>query len=155
MNHKRVRTDTFDSNGFFLRVKGRQGYETSTDIWATRDIEVEFEQKIDDTEDPGWNIMRNNSPYSIPHIYDQPNLNGVVDIRWGGINNSLENVRIRPVGCRNSFDAYPKTQLKLLPYLLSFRQLLRQNPFEVTQHKAKFDVNSENSHVGKWVVGTI
>ena len=80
MNHKRVRTDTFESTGNLLRVTGRQGYESSTDVWVTRDIEVELVQDHADVEEVGWNVLRNDSAYSIPHTYDQPNLNGTVDL---------------------------------------------------------------------------
>ena len=149
MNHKRVRTDTFSSVGNQLRVTGRQGYEASTDIWVSRVIETEFEQKIADTEDLGWNVLRGGA-YSIPHDYTQPNLNGKVDLTLTpyGINNSLENVQIKPVGCKTAYDAYPKTQVKLLPYLIPFRQFVRQNPFEKRSFETRFDVNSESSHVG-------
>ena len=50
MNHKRVRTDTFDAPGHQLRVTGRQGYESSTDIWITREVEAEFEQEHKEAE---------------------------------------------------------------------------------------------------------
>ena len=117
MNHRRVRTDNFDSSGAVLRITGRQGYEASTDIWVSREIETNFEQKVADTEEPGWNVLRGlQTAYTIPYDYTQPNLNGKLDLSLtsGGINNSLENVQIRPVGCNTSYDAYPKTQLKLL-----------------------------------------
>ena len=124
MNHKRVRADDFKTTTSTLRVTGRQNYETSSDIWITRDIETESEQKVADTENVGWNVLRGpRAAYTIPHDYTQANLNGLVkvDLASGGINNTMENLRIRPVGCRNAYDAYPKTQQKLLPYLIPFR----------------------------------
>ena len=59
------------------------------------------------------------------HAYDlQPftrlNLNGTVDCKLarGAICDSLENVKIQPVGCKSFYDAYPRTQHKILPYLV-------------------------------------
>ena len=68
MLHKRVRTDTFESVGPLLRVTGRQGYESSTDIWISRTMGAKFQQAVADTEDRGWNVYRNESPYTLPHI---------------------------------------------------------------------------------------
>ena len=148
--HKRVRTDTFESGANSLRVTGRQGFESSTDIWVSRTIEGEFQQARDDVEEVGWNVLRNNTMYGSDHVYDQPNLNGTVTLQLnnGSICDSLENVRIRPVGCKTSYDAFPKTQLKLLPYLVPFRQLVRQDPFRTENKTGKFNVTSESSHVG-------
>ena len=147
MNHKRVRTDTFTSPSSALRVTGRQGYESSTDIWISRDMETRFEQKTADTEDLGWNVLR--SPYGIPHTYTHINLNGEVslDLARGLINDSLENVKIRPVGSHTPYNAYPKTQQKLLPYLIPFDTLERQEPFRKTTQDVQFGVDNETGVV--------
>ena len=117
MQHRRVRTDQFSSEDTLLRVTGRQGYEESTDVWIQRDVEVEFAQNTPRTIDPGFNVL--NDQYDL-RPFTRINLNGVVDckIAQGSICNSLENVKIKPVGCTSFYDAYPKTQQKILPYLV-------------------------------------
>ena len=69
MKHRRVRTDEFKTQEDFLRVTGRQGYEQSTDIWISRDMEVEFEQKSEETIDPGF------------HVVNRPNEEGFYDLK--------------------------------------------------------------------------
>ena len=147
MNHTRVRTDKFTSASSALRVTGRQGYESSTDIWIARDMETKFEQKTEDTEDLGWNVLR--SPYGIPHTYTHINLNGKVslDLARGLINDSLEHVKIRPVGSHTPYNAYPKTQQKLLPYLIPYDTFGRQDPFRKTTQDVEFGVNNETGVV--------
>ena len=149
MLHKRVRTDTFESVGPLLRVTGRQGYESSTDIWISRTMGAKFQQAVADTEDRGWNVYRNESPYTLPHTFRLPNLTGGIDFDMDsfGINNSLENLRIRPAGCKTVYNAYPKTQRKLLPYLIPYRQLVRQDPFQNTAQSATLDASSEMGEV--------
>ena len=125
MKHRRVRTDEFTTQSNVLRVTGRQGYEESTDVWITREAQVEFEQKAEDTIDPGWNVIEardDGEPghYTIPYNLQHLNLTGKVDLQLAphSICNGLENVKIKPVGCTSFYDAYPKTQSKLLPYLV-------------------------------------
>ena len=120
--HTRVRTDEFSTSGHLLRVTGRQGYEESTDVWVTREMGVEFKQQTTETVDPGFNVMGDAAadfPYRLKEL-TKVNINGSVDckIKAGAICESLENVKVKPVGCKSFYDAFPKTQIKLLPYLV-------------------------------------
>lgn len=82
MKHTRVRTGVFKTDGTLLHVTGRQGYEKSTDVWITQTADVEFEQKGEDTVDPGWNVLDGEQNfYAIPHTLQQLNLNGEVDLQ--------------------------------------------------------------------------
>ena len=99
MKHTRVRTDQFTTSGQFLRVTGRQGYEESTDVWITRELGVEYEQKTAETVDPGFNVLGDadqaaNFPYRLKEL-TKVNINGSVDckIKAGAICESLENVK--------------------------------------------------------------
>ena len=117
MKHTSVRTDDFETSGTLLRVTGRQGYEKSTDVWISQTADVEFEQKGDDTNDPGWNVLNGEQEhYMIPYEFRHLNLNGKVDLQLAKhpVCGSLDNVKIKPVGCTSFYNAYPKTQSKLL-----------------------------------------
>ena len=59
--------------------RSRQGYEESTDVWISREAEVEFLQKAPDTIDPGWNVIKDAGSYTIPYNLEQLNLTGKVD----------------------------------------------------------------------------
>ena len=144
MKHTRVRTDVFETNSSLLRVTGRQGYEKSTDVWITRESKVEFEQKGDDTNDPGFNVIGSDSSYSIPYPLKQLNLTGSVDLQLAPnpICDSMDNVKIKPVGCKSFYDAYPKTQSKLLPYLVPSGTRERIS-FQTTDHTCDFTKKSE------------
>ena len=154
MKHRRVRTDEFKTQEDFLRVTGRQGYEQSTDIWISRDMEVEFEQKSEETIDPGFHVVNrpNEEGFYDLKTFTRLNVNGTVDCKLarGSICKGLENVRIKPVGCTSHYDGYPKTQQKLLPYLVPSGTRSRMGFLH--QSVATFDSTSEvgNSPTYQW-----
>lgn len=148
MKHTSVRTDDFETQGTLLRVTGRQGYEKSTDVWITKTAELEFEQKGEDTNDPGWNVLNGEQEhYRIPYELEHLNLNGKVDLQLAKhpVCNSLDNVKIKPVGCTSFYNAYPKTQSKLLPYLIPSGT--RDRVEFQRQTTALFDSSSESGVV--------
>ena len=145
MKHRRVRTDEFTTQSNLLRVTGRQGYEERTDVWITREMEVEFEQNKLETIDPGFNVLTTqdgNGDWSLQTL-TRLNLNGTVDCKLdqGIVCKSLENVKIKPVGCTSFYDAYPKTQRTLLPYLVP-QGTIERSAF-LHSSKATFDEKSE------------
>ena len=120
MKHRRVRVDTFSSENNIVRVKGRQGYEQNTDVWVSKEAEVVVVQGGQDTNDSGFNILGGNqNQYVDGYELDQLNLTGTVELELArnSISKGLENLKIVPVGARSYYDAFPKTQSKLLPTL--------------------------------------
>ena len=93
MQHRRVRTDEFETDSKFLRVTGRQGYEQSTDVWIERETVVDFAQVGEATVDPGFNIIRADERYAKMNL-TRVNLNGEVDckISTAAVCKSLDNV---------------------------------------------------------------
>ena len=125
--HKRVRVDDYTTNSRLLRITGRSGYETSTDLWIERTFGLKFKSDRDENEERGWHTSSDvlEDPYdfyTIDWSYDRANLHGTVDIELvkGGLNDSMENLKFKPVGCNNHYDCYPKTQRKILPYLIPY-----------------------------------
>ena len=119
--HKRVRVDEYTTDSRVLRITGRSGYETSTDLWVERTLGLKFGSDRDELYERGWHTEGVVNHYSLDWGYTQPNLHGVMEIdgsRWGGLNDSMENLQFKPVGCTNHYDCYPKTQRKILPYLI-------------------------------------
>ena len=122
MLHKRVRVDDYTTEGRVLRITGRAGYETSTDLWIERTFGLKFGADREELEDRGW-FLAYDEFYSLDWEYNRPNLHGDVEIdlrKDGGLNDSMENLQFKPVGCDNHYNCYPKMQRKILPYLIPF-----------------------------------
>ena len=120
MLHKRVRVDEYTTDSRVLRITGRSGYETSTDLWIERAFGLKFRSERDEVEERGWHTEDSDS-YTVEWEYIKPNLHGIVNIdlwKGGGLNDSMENLQFKPVGCTNHYNCYPKTQRKILPYLI-------------------------------------
>ena len=122
MLHKRVRVDDYTTDGRVLRITGRSGYETSTDLWIERAFGLKFRAARDEEYDRGWHLAYDDF-YTLDWEYTRPNLHGQMEIgliKGGGLNDSMENLQFKPVGCNNHYNCYPKMQRKILPYLIPF-----------------------------------
>ena len=106
-----------------INVTGRSGYEQSTDIWMTQDFDFTISQNTDEKEDDGWNVLGNvdQPAYGLKtftkyHFADDVT-GHTFTLEQGGLCNAIENIKIKPVGSFTHYNAYPKIQRKLLPYI--------------------------------------
>ena len=122
MQHKRVRTDNFLSDTNLLRVTGRSGYETSTDLWIEQDYNVTaapLAVAVEEERDLGFHI--NKLEYNVRAI-DRVNVPGLLHsdgLVPGVLNLSMPNIRFKPMGSGNHYDCFPEMQRKILPYLVA------------------------------------
>ena len=137
--HSRVLVDEYRVSGSEkLRVDGRYGHETSTemDIARTVRLEVRKPAAVAAMFIPGFDLP-SEEKFDPNQDFENAHLTAplALDTRPYALNKGIEKLQYKPVGADNYYECDPPTQATLLPYLISSRSEENNRFQNATDHQ--------------------